>query len=249
MKAGADQQDLLLQLKNMDQLPIILEIANLPPNAELSAWQSELNSYLSTLSTPDAQVFWHNQELTGMTVDAVRELVAEAAFGNLDKPQFHVILAAETNNQTAQNAMLKMLEEPPKLFLPILATRLVAGILPTIQSRCQVLHWKKSAQRTQSNTLQPSQSLIRLALLHTSSQGALSNAIQTYKDRPTAIALLESELNQLHQSAEPPSPQVLKSTLHCWQVLQQNANVALALEQWLFSIHQSQSTRQEKQWS
>lgn len=45
-------------------------------------------------------------------------------------------------NASSANSLLKFLEEPPKGFLALLETTALSKILPTIQSRCQVLHFQ-----------------------------------------------------------------------------------------------------------
>ena len=53
------------------------------------------------------------------------------------------IKEAEKMNSSAANSLLKFLEEPPGDFLAVLETDAVGRILPTIQSRCQVLHFQE----------------------------------------------------------------------------------------------------------
>ena len=48
---------------------------------------------------------------------------------------------ADTMNRNAQNAMLKILEEPPKNALLILVCHRLGAMIPTIRSRCRVLHF------------------------------------------------------------------------------------------------------------
>lgn len=50
------------------------------------------------------------------------------------------IQEADTMNEPAQNAFLKTLEEPPGQCLFVLTTGRMAKLLPTIRSRCQILH-------------------------------------------------------------------------------------------------------------
>lgn len=50
-----------------------------------------------------------------------------------------VIQDADTMNESAQNAFLKTLEEPPRQCIFILTTGRVSELLPTIRSRCQAL--------------------------------------------------------------------------------------------------------------
>ena len=50
-----------------------------------------------------------------------------------------VIQEADTMNESAQNAFLKTLEEPPGKCLFVLTTGRPSALLPTIRSRCQLL--------------------------------------------------------------------------------------------------------------
>jgi DNA polymerase-3 subunit delta' len=58
----------------------------------------------------------------------------------VDAPRLVVIDGADSMNRTAQNALLKWLEEPPLNTHFILLTNQWGGLLPTIRSRCQRLN-------------------------------------------------------------------------------------------------------------
>lgn len=51
-----------------------------------------------------------------------------------------VVDSVDEMNRNAANAMLKLLEEPPKRALLILVSHAPGGLLPTIRSRCRKLH-------------------------------------------------------------------------------------------------------------
>ncbi|MBK5252658.1 MAG: DNA polymerase III subunit delta' [Peptostreptococcaceae bacterium] len=52
-----------------------------------------------------------------------------------------IIDSADTMTPQAQNSLLKVLEEPPSSCLVILVSANAAGLLPTVKSRCQKLHF------------------------------------------------------------------------------------------------------------
>ena len=52
-----------------------------------------------------------------------------------------IIDSADTMTPQAQNSLLKILEEPPFSCLVILVSANAAGLLPTVKSRCQRLHF------------------------------------------------------------------------------------------------------------
>jgi DNA polymerase-3 subunit delta' len=83
-------------------------------------------------------------EFTGVKnikVDQVREEVEDKLFLKPFEGRFKVVIVDESErmNNSAQNAFLKTLEEPPKDSVIILVTSSPTSLLPTIRSRCQML--------------------------------------------------------------------------------------------------------------
>ncbi len=83
-------------------------------------------------------------EFTGVKnikVDQVREEVEERLFLKPFEGRFKVVIVDESErmNNSAQNAFLKTLEEPPRDSVIILVTSRPSSLLPTIRSRCQLL--------------------------------------------------------------------------------------------------------------
>jgi DNA polymerase III delta prime subunit len=58
-----------------------------------------------------------------------------------------VIADAEWLNQEAQNALLRLLEEPPPRTTLVLVTATAAGLLATVRSRCQRVAWSPPVAR------------------------------------------------------------------------------------------------------
>lgn len=72
-------------------------------------------------------------------VDQIRALVADAlVLPNEAERKVYIISEAEFMNTSAQNAMLKLLEEPPTHAAFILCTTSAESLLETIRSRCEV---------------------------------------------------------------------------------------------------------------
>lgn len=75
-----------------------------------------------------------------ITVDEVRKLNSFFGLSATDGGHRVVIVdAADEMNPSAANALLKVLEEPPKGAVLILVSHQPARLLPTIRSRCRVL--------------------------------------------------------------------------------------------------------------
>lgn len=71
-------------------------------------------------------------------IDQVRSLRQQLRFAPLERGRRVIIINdAQTMNAEASNAMLKILEEPPKDTHIILTASQVTDLLPTIASRCQ----------------------------------------------------------------------------------------------------------------
>lgn len=81
-------------------------------------------------------------------VEQIRFLQSEFAKSGFEKNRKVLILEdAEKMTGNSANGLLKFLEEPPKGFLAILQTSAISRILPTIQSRCQVLHFQMLSKK------------------------------------------------------------------------------------------------------
>ena len=86
---------------------------------------------------PDLIFIDKEKDRRDITVDQVRALKSDAiVMPNEADRKIYVINDAGSMNQSAQNAMLKLLEEPPKHAAFILATENPAQLLPTVRSRC-----------------------------------------------------------------------------------------------------------------
>ena len=70
-------------------------------------------------------------------VEQVRALGERLSFRPLEGPyKLALLIGAHGMNESAQNALLKTLEEPPKGTVLVLTTSMPDKLLPTIRSRC-----------------------------------------------------------------------------------------------------------------
>lgn len=87
---------------------------------------------------------------------------------------------AETMSLTAQDSLLKILEEPPPRSLLILITARIGAFKPTIRSRCRVLSFTPPEEDVFNNLVSaadPNLSKNDLALLHSLSNGSPGRAL------------------------------------------------------------------------
>jgi DNA polymerase-3 subunit delta' len=96
-----------------------------------------------------------------------------------------IIDDADTMNRSAQNALLKILEEPPKNTLLILVAHRVGALIPTIRSRAQVLNLQAPPLETFASLLKQNDSHIdpaHITTLYHLSKGSFGDALQYLED-------------------------------------------------------------------
>ena len=74
-------------------------------------------------------------------IDQIRALAADAVvLPNESEHKVYIIRDADAMNGAAQNALLKVLEEPPRFVSILLVAASPAALLETVRSRCVTLH-------------------------------------------------------------------------------------------------------------
>ncbi len=78
-----------------------------------------------------------------LPIDVVREFLLDkvSARPTLSKRRVYIISEAERLNRSSQNAMLKVLEEPPSYCTIILLCTRMEQLLPTTKSRCRTIRF------------------------------------------------------------------------------------------------------------
>lgn len=98
----------------------------------LALHMAEQNGTLLTTVLPETK----STALASISVERVRELYVETR-SRLNGKNFVIIDDADAMNVVAQNALLKLLEEPNESICFILTSHSPDKLLPTIRSRCQ----------------------------------------------------------------------------------------------------------------
>lgn len=96
-----------------------------------------------------------------------------------------IVDGAEDLNPTSQNALLKILEEPPSKALLILTTTQPGAFLPTIRSRCRMVHLKTLEDAIVEKLLlrsHPALSIQEKSILLRVGAGSIGKAQQFYAD-------------------------------------------------------------------
>ena len=74
----------------------------------------------------------------------------------------YVLRQADTMNPAAQNALLKLLEEPPRSASFILAAERAESLLPTVRSRCEVIRCNSEADALPAEAVQEAEAYLAL---------------------------------------------------------------------------------------
>jgi DNA polymerase-3 subunit delta' len=125
---------------------------------------------------------------TGLhTIDALRNLIDKVHSAPFEAPaKVFIIHDAERMQPAAANALLKTLEEPtPDTYLILLSSSL-AEILPTIQSRCSILHFQSLSVDQIASLLKQRELDPRFAL---TAQGSAGKAFELAQREPVEESL------------------------------------------------------------
>ena len=129
-------------------MPSFLVVSNFV-SLQPDEWRDYLRSLLADKGQSFAKVtVWQFVNLPQkLLIDDVRELQTQLATHG-HEPLVFVCTQLEQTSSVVQNSLLKMLEEPPVNVTLILTTTNLQAILPTIQSRCQIITDQKNIDKS-----------------------------------------------------------------------------------------------------
>ncbi|MFZ5376739.1 MAG: hypothetical protein ACOZAN_03685 [Patescibacteria group bacterium] len=212
-------------------------------------WQSHNNPNLD----------WINQENDSLKIDQIRAMSKQLAFGT-GQHRVTIILYADKATLAAQNALLKILEEPPRLTTILLTFSQINKLLPTVISRCRLIRKSSTGidrsqiiENLQQDNTNASGHLTELTILsfieklfdkqppsygetiafveeQLKEKELSSDALQELQKALEKQKILPGNANRLHQYAK-----IQQKALNCLTMLGQNVNAKLALEHFLFS--------------
>ncbi|HSE18919.1 MAG TPA: DNA polymerase III subunit delta' [Pyrinomonadaceae bacterium] len=169
-----------------------------------------------------AQIIWTNHPDVGLVVaprrvlrvEQMRQIEKEANFRPFEgKARVFLIDEADKLNDASANALLKVLEEPPRTSHLILITARPAMLLPTILSRCQMIRFSPLTPDEIESHLVKNKIDLKTARLRARAAGgsmgrALSGDLVTFTSQRKAMLkvlhtlVLSNDRAQLLRSAE-----------------------------------------------
>lgn len=170
---------------------------------------------------------------TSIGIDQVHALWQQLALKPFNEKKKVVIISpAHALTLPAQQALLKLLEEPPEDTQILLATSLPGKLLPTILSRANMV--KVAPQITDTETP------LYEALTTLKVSACLKQSDEWSKSRQEAINKLKALTIEVRERyLKEPTPKLLndqKEIIICLERLERNVNAKLALDHLLFSI-------------
>jgi len=152
---------------------------------------------------------------TEISVEAVRRIHPFLQFTAAEGGWRVVIVdSAEYLNTSSQNALLKILEEPPKKTVLILTTSQPGSFLPTIRSRCRMIQMEPLPEKvigTLLDKMAPGLGMEEKAILCRLAEGSIGRALQFYQDDGVALykellkvasTIPQLDMVELHKLAE-----------------------------------------------
>lgn len=137
-------------------------------------------------------------EGNSIKIEQIRELqkrVQEKPI--ISNKKIYIIDDADLMTQEAQNCLLKTLEEPPEFTTIILIGSNENAFLPTIKSRCMILHFQKIEDQEIKTFLQQNYEMTNISqnMLDTF-QGSIKKAIEL-KDKQEEYQIIENLISNL----------------------------------------------------
>jgi hypothetical protein len=159
---------------------------------------SELMRELQGSDTDSTTVSREPSELS-IGIQTIRTFIRDMKLAPTVSPiHIGVIREAEFLTIEAQNAVLKLLEEPPNRAFVILLTESVSRLLPTILSRCRIIDTGFSIGDYTDGT---SQTGVNIRSLFTARQGETIAMVETLAlDRPKALGWIRDLITQVRSN-------------------------------------------------
>lgn len=182
------------------------------------------------------------QKESTIGIAEIRKLAEQLSFGAAaDKHRLVVLYHADQMSIPAQNACLKLLEEPPANTELLLTVTHADALLDTIRSRCSIQNISKDIENTQ-NVLRNTVEEI-LSEFNKLSLRELTELAEKYKESTQAHALLSTFVIVLSSKLEKsPSTELRTATTAAvqaeWTVRETNTNPRMVIESFLFELKQ-----------
>ena len=170
-----------------------------------------------------------NEEKGIISIDQIRDLTHSANLTS-DKPKFIVLWGAETMNNSASNAILKILEEPPSKVTFLLQTSNYSLPL-TIKSRCRLVRLSNKDMEGHTSSYQINMADNLSILFKQIEKVAKDDDIEAYLEE--LVFLVRNDMLKTKKSSLAEALSKIEQTR---SRIKRNANPRLALENLIIYI-------------
>jgi len=220
-----------------------LIINNTPENREKEA-EKLIGKKITNLENNPDFIFLSVKE-TSIGIDQIREMQSSLVLKPfVEKSKFCLISETQNLTNEAQNALLKILEEPPENCRIILTAPNESFLLPTIISRCQIISLSQEQTETLTKDEEKSLSdfLNKIGEVCPGKRFILLEKEGVANDKQTAIQWLEKLTVIIRQQLLKLPPEskehldMLRAINQAKSRLTLNINVRLTLENFLLDL-------------
>lgn len=220
---------------------VLLKLANHDDHlARANDWVAKDSDESKAGTLNPGQVSYYNQTGETFKIAAIRTVLNDLAYaGFRGQKRWCVLLHFDKATIPAQNAILKLLEEPPADTQIVLTVSQTEKLLPTVVSRCVVTHFDELNQVQASDTNSTADAEMVLQQLQAGSYTTAIDLANQFKDRAAAAELLQALATHLSQRAgagEHHRAAAATETLIALKNLDQNLNPTLVLEHCFFKL-------------
>lgn len=147
----------------------------------------------------DVKILKPEKDFTSIKIAEIRKVREDAHIISLEgHKKFYIIEKAELMTDEAQNAFIKILEEPPKNLIFILICKSISALLPTVRSRCQIYLGNTGLDMAQedSNINILAQDIVKYSMAN-DAENIMKLVAETSNDRNYLKLLAEMILHRL----------------------------------------------------
>jgi DNA polymerase III delta prime subunit len=145
-------------------------------------------------------------------IEEIKQLQKKLYLKPVRSPQKAIIIKdAQLLTTEAQNAMLKILEEPPEQTIILLTTDSIENLLPTILSRCSIFVLEEEKREVHTQDREEINSFYASIETFTTAQ-ALEYAEKIGKSKADAVAWLEKAILIIRETQLLTNPESMKQS-------------------------------------
>ncbi len=213
---------------------LISTIIITPNSNHHQVFNNYIDSKYNKQTKKKLDLIYLNDEKEKPNIKLIRKLISKVIYQpDPGRKKLFIINHADHSSLAAQNAMLKVVEEPPPNIQIILIVNDKSHLLETIHSRCQTEFIKLNIKTKKKEVNIPNLATIR-------SYGKIIDYVKKKKDRKEALKLCQTLIDFIMKDGYNLKRQnkiIALQTLHqTYNLIDRNINTKLALENCLFKI-------------